>query len=165
MAAARSCGILLYRVDRSGVVLPGSAPAVSVWIAHMGGPFWAKKDAAAWSLPKGEPLDGEDDLTAALREFAEEIGSPAPDVPYVGIGEFRQSSGKIVVVFAAETDFTVDEVVSNTFETEWPPRSGKRQSFPEIDRAEWVPLDTARTKLVKGQQPVLDALVALVEGE
>ncbi|CAN5141627.1 NUDIX domain-containing protein [soil metagenome] len=160
MPAPRSCGILLYRVDKAG-----SAPAVSVWIAHMGGPFWARKDAAAWSIPKGEPLDGEDDLTAALREFEEEIGSPAPAVPFVSLGEFRQSSGKVIVVFAAEADFEVDEVVSNTFETEWPPRSGKRQSFPEIDRAEWVTVDDARTKLVKGQLPLLDALAARVLGD
>lgn len=150
----RSCGILLYRVEETG----SDDPGISVWIAHMGGPFWAKKDASAWSIPKGEVLADEDELTAALREFAEEIGTPAPDVPYRPLGEFRQSSGKIVVVFTAQADFEVDQIVSNTFETEWPPRSGRRAFFPEIDRAGWFSLEVARTKLVKGQLPILAAL-------
>jgi predicted NUDIX family NTP pyrophosphohydrolase len=147
----RSSGLLLYKTN-----------PLEVWIGHMGGPFWAKKDAAAWSIPKGEALDDEPDLTAALREFEEEIGHPAPSAEWELLGEFIQPSKKIVVVFAAETDFAVDEVVSNTFETEWPPRSGRMQSFPEIDDARWFALDEARVKVVKGQVPMLDALVSLV---
>lgn len=149
MAAIRSAGILLFR---------GRGDFTEVWIAHMGGPFWAKKDAAAWSIPKGEYTDDEQPLVAALREFAEEIGSPAPALDYLLLGEFRQASGKIVTAFTAEGDFDVGEVHSNTFEAEWPPRSGRIQLFPEIDRAGWFSLDDARVKLVKGQLPMLDAL-------
>jgi predicted NUDIX family NTP pyrophosphohydrolase len=149
----RSAGILLYR--RTDALEP------QVWIAHMGGPFWAHKDAAAWSIPKGEYEPGEDSFVAALREFAEEIGVPAPEAEYVDLGEFRQSSGKLVTVFAAEADFAVERVVSNTFTVEWPPRSGTLREFPEIDDARWVGLAEARVKLVRGQLPVLDALTAL----
>jgi len=153
MPQVRSAGILLWR--RRG-------PDLEVFIAHMGGPFWAKKDAAAWSIPKGEYLDDEDDLVAAKREFLEEIGVAAPALDYVRLGEFRQSSGKIVVAFAAESDFEVETLTSNTFTLEWPPRSGRQQEFPEIDEARWLGLEDARTRLVKGQVPVLDALVALL---
>jgi predicted NUDIX family NTP pyrophosphohydrolase len=146
----RSAGILLYRRT--------DAAQLQVWIAHMGGPFWARKDAAAWSIPKGEYRADEHPLTAALREFAEEIGVPAPDVEYVPLGEFRQSSGKIVTVFAAEADLAVDRVVSNTFAVEWPRGSGTVRDFPEIDDARWVSLAEARVKLVRGQLPALDAL-------
>ena len=149
MAAIRSAGLLLYRLIDS---------EVEVWIAHMGGPFWSRKDAAAWSIPKGEYDDGENPLVAALREFEEEIGSAAPVVDYESLGEFRQSSGKIVTAFAAETDFAVDIVVSNTFPLEWPPKSGRIQNFPEIDDARWTTLAEARVKLVKGQLQILDAL-------
>ena len=151
--AVRSAGILLWRRAPESVV-----PTLEVWIAHMGGPFWAKKDAAAWSIPKGEYADDEDALAAALREFGEEIGVPAPELPYLNLGEFRQSSGKVVTAFAAESDFDVAEVHSNTFDAEWPPRSGRIQQFPEIDRAQWMSLDDARIRIVKGQVPVLDAL-------
>jgi predicted NUDIX family NTP pyrophosphohydrolase len=149
MVAIRSSGILLWR--RSGGVL-------EVFIAHMGGPFWSKKDAAAWSIPKGEFAETEDELAAAQREFSEEIGVPAPRADYVRLGEFRQSSGKVVIAFAAESDLEVPEVRSNTFSMEWPPRSGRQQEFPEIDDARWVDIPTARIKLVKGQLPILDAL-------
>ncbi len=149
----RSCGILLYRRETDS--------SLSVWIAHMGGPFWAKKDAAAWSVPKGEPLPGEADLPAALREFAEEVGTPAPDADYRHLGDFRQSSGKVVTVFAAETDFAVETVSSNSFELEWPPHSGRMQQFVEIDDARWFSLEDARGKVVKGQLPMLDALEEL----
>lgn len=157
MANVRSAGLLLYRF--SGSELP-TRDALEVWIAHMGGPFWARKDDHAWSIPKGEYDLGDDPFAAALREFEEEIGVPAPDHGYAALGEFRQSSGKIVTVFCAESDFDVDAVVSNTFELEWPPRSGRLQQFPEIDDARWVPIDDARTKVAKGQIPALDALVA-----
>ena len=135
----------------------------------MGGPFWATKDAGAWSIPKGELLPGdeadgpaviEDELDAARREFGEEIGIPAPVGDYVSLGEFRQSSGKVVIAFALESDLEVDAVNSNTFPLEWPPRSGRIQQFPEVDEARWFPLEEARVKLVKGQHAILDALAA-----
>src|ERR1700712_4506014 len=111
-----SAGLLLYRFTDS---------ILEVWIAHLGGPFWARKDAGAWSIPKGEYLGEEDPLAAARREFAEEIGAPAPDVPYVKLGEFRLSSGKVNTIFVGESDFDVESIASNTFELEWPPRSGR----------------------------------------
>ena len=149
-----SAGILLYRRPASGL---------EVFIAHMGGPFWARKDDRAWSLPKGEVHDGEDLLVAAKREFTEEIGVPAPDAAYRSLGEVRYSSGKTVAVFAVEaTAFEVDEVVSNTFDLEWPPRSGRLRAFPEVDAARWIGIDEARVKLVAGQVAALDALVAVL---
>jgi predicted NUDIX family NTP pyrophosphohydrolase len=148
----RSAGILLYRFT----------PGLEIFAGHMGGPFWARKDAAAWSIPKGLSEPGESPLATALREFEEEIGLPAPSVPYRLLGEFRQASGKIVTVFAAEADITVDQIVGGTFELEWPPRSGRRQLFPEIDVARWLSIADARLKLVKGQLPVLDAVIATV---
>jgi predicted NUDIX family NTP pyrophosphohydrolase len=150
----RSAALLLYR----------RRAAVEVWIAHMGGPFWARKDEGAWSLPKGivESDDLGDELSAARREFAEEMGSPAPDADYVPLGEFR-GSGKTIVVFAAESEFEPDAIDSNTFELEWPPRSGRMQEFPEIDDARWFSVDDARLKLTKAQRPILDALLAHLE--
>lgn len=147
-----SAGILLYR----------RAPALTVFLGHMGGPFWRGKEASAWSIPKGTFVaEQENPLAAALREFEEEIGRPAPDVAYRELGVFRYSSGKLVWVFAGESDFDPDGVRSNTFEIEWPPRSGQRQSFPELDAAGWFPLRDARPRLVKGQRPALDALALL----
>ncbi len=149
--AVMSAGILLYRlVGRRTEVL----------IAHMGGPYWAAKDDAAWSVPKGEyDPDSETALDAALREFGEELGVPAPDVPYAELGTFAYSSGKRVTVFVADgADFALDDLVFGEFELEWPPRSGRMQSFPEVDKAEWTELDAARERLVKGQRPALDAL-------
>jgi len=146
-----SAGLLLYR----------GAPGLEVFIAHMGGPFWAAKHEGAWTIPKGEyAADSEDPLAAARREFAEEIGVPAPDVELLDLGAFRYSSGKLVHVFAgAAKTFEIEAVQSNLFELEWPPRSGRRQSFPEVDDARWVVLDEARELLTKGQRPVLDALI------
>jgi predicted NUDIX family NTP pyrophosphohydrolase len=152
---ARSAGLLLHRRRARGL---------EVLIAHMGGPFWARRDQGAWSIPKGEYADDEEPLAAALREFAQELGRPAPDGPTLALGEFRQSGGKRVTVFARAADFDASVVRSNHFEMEWPPRSGRTQSFPEIDRAEWVPLDLARTRLVTGQVPALDALAEGVGG-
>ena len=149
-----SAGILLYRVT--------NAAEPEVWIAHMGGPFWARKDAAAWSIPKGEYQPGDDPFDAARREFEEEIGVPAPEADYRLLGEFRQPSGKVVTVFAAEADLAVHQVVSNTFELEWPKGSGRLTEFPEVDDARWVGLAEARVKLVRGQVPVLEALVRLI---
>jgi len=148
--AAHSAGILLHRMTASGV---------EVWLGHMGGPFWARKQEHAWSIPKGEAEAGEDDLGVAVREFAEEVGVAAPELPYVELGRFRYSSGKTVTVFtAAAPDFEPAEVRSNEFELEWPPHSGRMQRFPEFDAARWVPMAEARTLMVAGQLPALDAL-------
>ncbi|MFP3465304.1 NUDIX domain-containing protein [Leifsonia sp. SIMBA_070] len=150
----RSAALLLFRRRED----------VEVWIAHMGGPFWARKDEGAWSFPKGIVEEGDlgDELVAARREFAEEIGTPAPDADYVPLGEFR-GSGKTIIVFAAESEFQPEAVTSNTFELEWPPRSGRMQSFPEVDDARWFPIEEARAKLTKAQRPILDALLARLE--
>jgi len=151
--ATHSAGILLHRMTASGL---------EVWLGHMGGPFWARKQEHAWSIPKGEAEPGEDDLDVALREFAEELGVPAPELPYRALGTYRYSSGKTVTVFAAEArDFELAQLHSNTFELEWPPRSGRRQLFPEFDAARWVPVTEARSLLVAGQLPALDALLFL----
>jgi predicted NUDIX family NTP pyrophosphohydrolase len=151
--AVSSAGILLHRLT----------PALEVFIAHMGGPYWSRRQTAAWTIPKGEYLEGtEDALTAARREFAEEIGAPAPDLEYADLGSFRYSSGKTVRVFTAAADgFEIEAVRSNTFEMEWPPRSGRVQAFPEVDRARWVDVGTARELLVAGQVAALDALQRL----
>jgi predicted NUDIX family NTP pyrophosphohydrolase len=133
---------------------------LEVLIGHMGGPFWARKDNAAWSIPKGEYEAPEEPRAAARREFEEEMGSPAPDGDYLELGNARQSSGKIVTTFAVQGDFDVTTFVSNEFELEWPRGSGRLQSFPEMDRAGWFDLDEAAAKLVKGQLPILDALTA-----
>jgi predicted NUDIX family NTP pyrophosphohydrolase len=146
-----SAGVLLHRRGASGI---------EVLIGHMGGPFWARKDDAAWSIPKGEHGPDEDPLAVARREFEEEMGSPVPASDLVPLGQVRQSGGKVLTVWAAEGDLDADATTSNTFELEWPPRSGRMQEFPEIDRAAWVTVDVARTKLVKGQLPLLDRLLA-----
>lgn len=125
----------------------------------MGGPFWARKDEAAWSIPKGEHDADEDPLAAARREFGEELGKPVPPGPLVDLGEFRQPSGKRLRAWALEAQLDVSEIHSSTFALEWPPRSGRPQEFPEVDRAAWFGLDTARRKVVRGQVPLLDALV------
>ena len=148
-ARMRSAGLLLYR---------RTSGATEVLIAHMGGPYWARRDEGAWSIPKGEYSDGEDPLAVALREFGEELGSPPPEGAVVALGEFIQPSGKRVTVFARQGDLDVSKVRSNEFEMEWPPGSGRMRSFPEIDRAEWMPLDRARTMLLRGQVPAVDAL-------
>src|SRR4029453_1529526 len=152
----RSAGILLYRWSATS--------QVEFWIAHMGGPLWARKDTPAWLIPKGEYLDDEDPLVAAKREFAEEMGSPAPAVNYFLLGTFRQPSGKLITAFTAESDFDPEEILSNTFPLEWPKGSGTIQEYPEIDDAAWVSEATARAKLVKGQLPILDALLQHVQG-
>jgi len=139
--------------------------ALEVLLGHMGGPFWARKDDGAWSIPKGELLDGEDPLAGARREFEEELGHPPPpDGAVIELGEIRQRSGKRVAAFAVEGDFDPDELRPGTFEMEWPPRSGRRQSFPEIDRVAWFSVEAAAAKLVKGQAALIERLAALAPG-
>jgi predicted NUDIX family NTP pyrophosphohydrolase len=147
-----SAGLLMFR--RRGDA--GSA-SIEVLLVHPGGPFWAKRDDGAWSLPKGELGPDEAPLTAAQREFREETGL-VPAAPFVELGSVRQAGGKTVHAWAFAGDCDVASVRSNTFTLEWPPRSGRMQSFPEIDRAAWFPLDAARGKLVAGQRPLLDRL-------
>ena len=145
-----SAGLLLYRRDGRG--------KLEVLLGHMGGPFWAHRDEHAWSIPKGLRDDGEPDLLAvAEREFAEELGGPAPDGPTLELGSVRSGS-KTIIIYARRGDFDADAAVSNTFEMEWPKGSGRIQEFPEIDRAAWHPLPDARRLLVKGQLPFLDRL-------
>lgn len=148
--ATTSAGILLYRLD----------PEPEVLIAHMGGPYWAAKDAGAWSIPKGEFAEGEEPaLDAARREFREELGIDAPDAAYAELGTFAYSSGKRVTVFVADgAGLSLDDLEFGEFDLEWPPRSGKTASFPEVDKVEWMPLPAARDRLVKGQRPAIDAL-------
>jgi predicted NUDIX family NTP pyrophosphohydrolase len=148
VAAKQSAGLLLFR--RTG-------ERIEVLIGHMGGPFWAKRDAGGWSLPKGEYAPEESAQDAARREFEEELGLPAPDGELVELGEARQS-GKVITVWAVQGDLDPDSVVPGTFELEWPPKSGRLQEFPEIDRVGWFDLETAREKLVKGQRVFLDRL-------
>lgn len=146
----QSAGLLLYRRRKGGL---------EVFLAHPGGPFWAKKDLGAWSIPKGEFVEGEQPLDAARREFAEEIGQTV-NGDFIALTPVKQPSRKVVHAFALEADVDADHIRSNTFETEWPPRSGRMQSFPEVDRAAWFSLDEARERLQKGQVPILDELVA-----
>jgi predicted NUDIX family NTP pyrophosphohydrolase len=148
--ANRSAGILPFRTN---------AGALEVLLAHPGGPFWRNRDDGAWSIVKGEYLDGEDAETAARREFTEETGwEPAGDL--LPLGEVRQPGGKYVIAFAVEGDFDPATLRSNMFEIEWPPRSGAMRSFPEVDRAAWFDLDTARGKMLAGQAPFLARLEA-----
>jgi len=148
-----SAGILLHR-RRAG--------QLEVLLVHPGGPAWARRDRGAWSIPKGEYEPGEDPLGAARREFAEELGVAPPDGPAADLGEIRQRAGKHVRAWALAGDFDVGSLVSNTFEFEWPPRSGKLIRIPEVDRAEWFSLATARERINVGQGPLLDRLEEIV---
>jgi predicted NUDIX family NTP pyrophosphohydrolase len=140
------------------VVYRRTAGGLEVLLVHPGGPFWARRDLGAWSLPKGEYADGELALDAARREFAEELGSPPPAGDFVDLGEVRQKSGKLIRAWAVAGDLDAAAIVSNEFEMEWPPRSGRSRSFPEVDRAEWFGLDEARRRINSGQAPLLDRL-------
>jgi predicted NUDIX family NTP pyrophosphohydrolase len=135
--------------------------AIEVLLAHPGGPFWSRRDAASWTLPKGEIGAGEDPLAAARREFEEETGF-ASAAPFLPLGELQQKSGKRISAWAFEGDADPLRLVSNPFEMEWPPRSGRMQQFPEIDRVAWFACDEARLKLIAGQAPFVDALQALL---
>ena len=130
-----------------------------VLIGHPGGPFWARKDDGAWTIPKGEYDDTEDPWVAARREFTEEIGLPAPDGPRIEFAPLRQPSGKVVTVYAVEADLDIRDAVSNTFTLEWPKGSGKFREYPELDRVGWFSVVDAREKLLKGQRPLLDSLM------
>jgi predicted NUDIX family NTP pyrophosphohydrolase len=149
----RSAGLLLYRLRDS---------RLEVFIAHMGGPFWARKDDRGWSIVKGEFEEDEEPFAAARREFLEETGSEPPDGRTLELGEVRQPSGKRIVAWAIESDFDAASVRSNTFTLEWPRGSGEQQEFPEIDRADWFDTATARKKLLKGQVPFIDVLEGLL---
>jgi predicted NUDIX family NTP pyrophosphohydrolase len=129
-----------------------------VLLVHPGGPLWKKRDEGAWSIPKGEIEAGEQPMDVARREFLEELGVPAPDGDYMPLGTVRQAGGKVVHAWAVAADVDVDLARSSTFEMEWPPRSGKQQKFPEVDRAEWFELETARRKIVPAQAKFLDRL-------
>lgn len=145
-----SAGILMYRL-RDG--------RVEVLLAHPGGPWWRRKDAAAWTIPKGGVMPGETPLAAARREFREELGFDAPEA-VIALEPVKQPSRKLVHAWAVEGDWDPARLESNTFELEWPPRSGRMQSFPEVDRAGWFAIDEARDKLLRGQVPFLDQLAA-----
>lgn len=145
----QSAGLLLYRVTDD---------VLEVLLGHPGGPFWARKDEGAWSIPKGEYVDGEEAWAAARREFAEELGTAPPDGPAIAFPPLKQPGGKIVTAFAVEGDLDISRVVSNTFALEWPRGSGKFTDYPELDRVGWFDVPTARSKLLKGQRVLLDWL-------
>ena len=151
MSAKRSAGLLLHR-RRDGIL--------EVFLVHPGGPFWTRKDAGAWTIPKGEIDAGEDELAAARRETAEETGF-TPEGQFVPLPPIRQKAGKVVVAWAVETDCDPAQLRSNVFSMEWPPRSGRMGEFPEVDRGAWFPIEEARVKMLEAQRPLLDALQAL----
>jgi predicted NUDIX family NTP pyrophosphohydrolase len=151
MPAKRSAGLLLFR--RSGA-------QVEVLLGHMGGPLWAARDLGGWSIPKGEYDADEPALDAARREFQEELGLPAPDGELIALGEATQRTGKVVTVWAVEGDLDPGTVTPGTFTMQWPPRSGRFEEFPELDRVEWFELETASARLIEGQRPFLNRLSA-----
>ncbi|MGO4567796.1 NUDIX domain-containing protein [Rhizobium sp. 2YAF20] len=149
----RSAGLLIYRHINN---------VLEVLLVHPGGPYWAKKDDGAWSIPKGLVNDAEDELSAARREAFEELGADI-NGEFAALGEYRQRSGKTVVAWAVQADFDADAIVSNSFEIEWPPHSGNKRTFPEIDRARWLPIAEAERKILKGQLPILASLLRLID--
>jgi predicted NUDIX family NTP pyrophosphohydrolase len=153
MAKKESAGLLMYRLHGS---------TLEVFLVHPGGPYWAKKDLGAWSIPKGEFEEGEDRLKAARREFQEETGF-LPEGSFVALTPVKQPGGKIVHAWAVRGDCDAKKIVSNRFSIEWPPRSGKRQEFPEVDRAGWFTMDVANEKILKGQVGLLQQLSQMVE--
>jgi predicted NUDIX family NTP pyrophosphohydrolase len=147
----RSAGLLLFK-RQSG--------ELRVLLVHPGGPFWQKRDRGSWSIPKGEYVDSEDARAVALREFEEETGVTPPTGDLLGLGEVRQAGGKIVTAWALEGDIDPEKIVSNTFDMIWPPKSGRPETFPEIDRAGWFTLAEAGEKILDGQRPFLERLAA-----
>jgi len=155
MASMHSAGIILFRRGEQGV---------EFLLVHPGGPFWRRKDAGAWSIPKGQIEDDEEARACAIRELEEELG-PAPELDpeqLIELGSIRQRAGKLVEAWAAEAEFDPATLDSNTFSMEWPPRSGSEQEFPEVDRAEWFDLERAREKILPAQAELLDRLVARI---
>jgi predicted NUDIX family NTP pyrophosphohydrolase len=148
--ARQSAGILLYRMR-------GAGP--EVLLVHPGGPFWARRDAGVWSIPKGEYADGDDPIACARREFEEETGSPLPPGDLIALDSITQKGGKVVSAWAAEGDLDADAIRSNTFRMEWPPRSGRWATFPEVDRAGWFDVEIAREKMIPAQAEFLDRLL------
>ncbi|MEU3712232.1 NUDIX domain-containing protein [Streptomyces catenulae] len=160
MAARRSAGLLLFRRGGTG------ARGLEVLLAHMGGPLWARREAGAWTVPKGEYVPPEEPREAAAREFTEELGLPPPEGPHLPLGEVRQAGGKTVTVWAVEADLDPGAVTPGTFTMVWPPRSGTVRTFPEIDRVAWCTPDEARTRLVTAQRAFVDRLAErLTAGE
>lgn len=149
MTTKRSAGILLFRRRPDGL---------EVLLAHTGGPYFERRDVGAWSVPKGEYEPDETAWDAAHREFAEELGRPVPDGERVPLGEIVQRNGKVVTVWAIEADFDADDITPGTFLMEWPPKSGRMEEFPEIDRVQWFTLDQARARIISGQEAFLDRL-------
>jgi predicted NUDIX family NTP pyrophosphohydrolase len=156
MATPRSAGILLFRRD---------AGAVEFLLVHPGGPFWARKDIGAWTIPKGQIEEAEEPRACAIRELEEELGTaPALDPEQlIELGAIRQRAGKVVEAWAAEAEFDTAALASNTFEMEWPPRSGTQRAFPEVDKAEWLDLEGAREKIIPAQAELLDRLLERLE--
>jgi predicted NUDIX family NTP pyrophosphohydrolase len=150
----KSAGLLLYRQAS-----PESG--IEVLLVHPGGPFWRNKDEGAWTIPKGEFGDEEEPLSAARREFNEELGAPAPDGDYLELKPIKQKGGKTVHAWAVQSDFDQEKLASNTFKREWPPRSGRMQEFPEVDRAEWFAPELAKRKILAAQLPLIDQLLEL----
>jgi predicted NUDIX family NTP pyrophosphohydrolase len=150
----RSAGIVVHR---------GAGSALQVLLVHPGGPLWARRDAGAWSIPKGEYEPGEDSLAAARREFEEELGTAPPGGQAQDLGDVRQKGGKVVHGWAIPGDLEFGSITSNTIEIEWPPRSGKRLEIPEVDRAEWFPIEVAREKINPAQVGLLDRLGEILD--
>lgn len=169
----RSAGLLLFRPARSAEAPAASSrpgpqdptePAIEVMLVHMGGPYWSRREEHAWSIPKGRCEPGEEPLEAARREFLEELGQAPPEGPPIELGQIRQNTGKLVRAWALEGDIDTSLVTSNTFELEWPPRSGRIQRFPEVDRAGWFTTDQARPLLVSRQVEFIDRLLLHLAG-
>lgn len=155
MAKKKSAGLILYRKS-------SSKSGLEILLVHPGGPYWQKRDDGSWTIPKGEFDHCEDPLTAAKREFEEETGAPPPDDEFVSLRPVSQASGKTVYAWAVAGDFDPEKLRSNMFPLEWPPNTGRLQEFPEIDRAAWFTPDVAKRKITKGQVPLLDELLALL---
>lgn len=153
----QSAGLLLFRLPDHG--------ELEVLLVHPGGPLWTNRQEGAWSIPKGELDPGEDPVSAAEREFGEELGSPPPPGPKFELGDVTQASGKVVTAWAVEGDLDPAGVVSNLFELEWPPRSGRRAAYPEIDQAKWFPIEEARRRINPAQATLLDRLLERLAAE